>query len=103
MQKQVLPKEKIPEKVDHRYFEAAERLWQILDNIDALSDMIKPTSLKGYAAFYQGVMNRVGERFKILISDGYNLFLPKEDNLTIKEEQPKEEKQPCDANAREAM
>ena len=71
--------------VDHQYLTAAERLWQILDNIDTLSDMIKPTGLKGYAAFYKGVMTRVRERFNILVSDGYTLQLPKECDLKIKD------------------
>lgn len=71
--------------VDYRYLVAAERLWQILDNIDTLSDMVKPTDLRGFAAFYKGVMNRVGERFKVLTSDGYTLQLPEECALKIKE------------------
>jgi len=72
--------------VDCRYLVAAERLWQILDNIDSLSDVIKPTTPKGYAAFYHGVMNRIGERFKVLTSDGYTLRLPEECALKIREE-----------------
>jgi hypothetical protein len=71
--------------VDYRYLAAAERLWQILDNIDTLSDKIKPTDLYGFAAFYSCVMNRIRERFDILISDGYTLRLPEECALKIKE------------------
>lgn len=70
-------------KVDYRYLTAAERLWQIIDNIDSLSDMVKPTDIRGFAAFYNGVMARVGERHKLLVSDGYTLQLPKENNLQI--------------------
>lgn len=64
--------------VDYRYLVAAERLWKILDNIDTLSDVVKPTTLKGFEFFYKGVMNRVEERFKVLTSDGYMLRLPEE-------------------------
>jgi hypothetical protein len=71
--------------VDYRYLVAAERLWQIIDNIDTLSDTVKPTDLRGFAAFYNGVMSRVGERFKVLTSDGYALRLPEECALKIVE------------------
>lgn len=75
----------MPQLVDYRYLVAAERLWQIIDNIDSLSDAVKPTNLLGYAAFYKGVMARVGERFKLLTSDGYALRLPEECALKIVE------------------
>lgn len=62
---------------DTRYKEAAEKLWSILDDIDTASDMIKPTSLEGYKAFYRYAMKQVGARSKILESrDGYTLVWP---------------------------
>lgn len=53
---------------------AAEKLWGIIDNVDTLSDTIKPSNDLGYKKFYDAVMNRVGKRFKYLSSDGFNLF-----------------------------
>ena len=54
----------------------AEKLWSILDDIDTLSDMVKPSDLGGYIAFYTGTMYRCEKRGKILESDGYRLYLP---------------------------
>ena len=51
------------------YKTAAERLWDILDDIDTLSDSMKPEQ----TAFYQAVMEWVAKRHSILKSDGYEL------------------------------
>lgn len=54
----------------------AEALWQLLDDIDTSSDVIKPSTEAGYKAFYNSTMTRVDRRFQQLTSDGYNLYLP---------------------------
>ena len=36
----------------------AEALWGIIDDIDTLSDIIKPATEKGYKAFYDAVMKK---------------------------------------------
>lgn len=59
------------------YKGAAEKLWGLLDDIDTLTDVIKPTSLEGYAMFYQAAVKRADQRHLILISDGYSLHIPK--------------------------
>jgi len=59
------------------YKEKAEALWQIIDDIDTLSDIIKPSTEKGYKAFYEAVMKKQQERHKYLTSyDGYTLTPP---------------------------
>lgn len=59
------------------YKEAAEKLWGLLDDIDTLTDVINPTTLQGYARFYQAAVKRAEQRHLILISDGYSLHIPK--------------------------
>ena len=56
----------------------AEALWKLLDDIDTLSDIIKPIKEDGYKAFYKAVMSIASKRFDVLKSDGYDLFTPKE-------------------------
>ena len=59
------------------YKEKAEALWGIIDDIDTLSDIIKPSTEKGYKAFYEAVMKKQAERHKYLTSyDGYTLTPP---------------------------
>ncbi len=59
------------------YKEKAEALWGIIDDIDTLSDIIKPATEKGYKAFYDAVMKKQTERHKYLTSyDGYTLVTP---------------------------
>lgn len=58
----------------------AEALWQILDDIDTLSDAIRPSDLGGYRAFYEAAMKMAVKRNEILESlDGYTLSVPKEE------------------------
>ena len=59
------------------YKDAAEKLWGLLDDIDTLTDIIKPTSLQGYARFYQAALVRAERRHLVLVSDGYSLHVPK--------------------------
>jgi hypothetical protein len=67
----------ILDHTDETYYKfVAERLWSILDDIDTSSDVIKPTSEKGYKIFYEKTMERVSNRFNYLTSDGYNLYRP---------------------------
>ncbi len=68
------------------YKHAAEKLWGLLDDIDTLTDVIKPTSLKGYAAFYSAAVKMAERRFLILTSDGYDLTITKTCAQKFKEE-----------------
>ncbi len=47
----------------------AMKLWDILDDIDTLSDMLKPEQ----TAFYQATMKHAMRRHQWLLSDGYTL------------------------------
>ena len=53
--------------------EDAETLWGLLDDIDTLSDAIKPSSEEGYKAFYDGALKTAEKRHDVLVSDGYLL------------------------------
>lgn len=66
------------EEQEFDYKQAAYKLWELLDNIDTLSDVFKPTvnDPKAAMAYYNNSQRYAGERFKILKSDGYNLFTP---------------------------
>ena len=67
-----------------------EALWQLLDSIDTLSDIYKPTveNPKSGMAFYNNAMRYAGERFKYMQSDGYKIFTNEE---FAKLPKPKEE------------
>lgn len=68
------------ENNEFNYKEAAYKLWELLDNIDTLSDICKPTvqDPKAAMAYYNNAMKYTSKRFEILKSDGYNLFTPQE-------------------------
>ncbi len=51
----------------------AEKLWSYLDDIDTLSDIIKPANESGFKAFYLKAMDLVEKRHSLLQSDGYDL------------------------------
>lgn len=57
-----------------------DALWQLLDNIDTLSDICKPTIDNPNAAmvFYSKAMKYAEKRFELLSSDGYRTFTQKE-------------------------
>ena len=66
--------------------EMAEKLWDLLDDIDTASDMFKPQDEKSAMAFYKYAMTKQAERHKYFKSDGYKLYtsdefeqLPKSD------------------------
>ena len=53
----------------------AEKLWELLDDIDTASDMFKPHDGKSYKAFYDYVMRKCQERGKYMNSlDGRTLI-----------------------------
>lgn len=58
----------------------AEQLWSLLDNIDTLSDICKPTvdDPKAAMAFYNNAMKYASKRFDLLKSDGYKLYTNEE-------------------------
>lgn len=52
----------------------AEKLWQLLDDIDTASDMFKPHDEKSYKQFFDYTMKKCRERGKYINSlDGYTL------------------------------
>jgi hypothetical protein len=53
----------------------AKALWQLLDNIDTLSDSVKPNPLT-WETYVRRVDALVQKRHKLLKSDGYNLTKP---------------------------
>lgn len=63
----------------------AKALWQLLDDIDTLSDQIKPASHGGFAIFYERVLDIAKKRHLYLKSDGYKLEWPPQ---PISAEQP---------------
>lgn len=65
----------------------AEKLWDMLDNIDTLSDMIKPNDSEGYIKYYESVNKIHTKRVELLNSDGYDLFTKEEwQNRPVNEE-----------------
>lgn len=60
--------------------EIIEELWKLLDNIDTLSDICKPTidNTKTAMSFYNNAMKYAKERFKYMKSDGYNIYTNEE-------------------------
>lgn len=74
-------------KDDKLMREIAEELWKLLDNIDTLSDICKPTikDPKAAMAFYNNVMRYAEKRFDLLKSDGYKIYTNEEFDLLPKE------------------
>ena len=68
--------------------EIIEALWSLLDNIDTLSDICKPTleNPKAAMAFYSNAMRYANERFKYMQSDGYKIYTYDEFKLLKKDE-----------------
>lgn len=60
--------------------EIAEQLWSLLDDIDTLSDICKPTenNPKAAMAFYNNAMKYASKRFELLKSDGYKIYTNEE-------------------------
>jgi len=58
------------------YKRIAEDLWQVLDDIDTLSDIIKPMGIYGFEEFYRGTMKKVKRRNDMLQlhPDGHTLY-----------------------------
>jgi len=58
----------------------AESLFSLLDDIDTLSDICKPTinNPEGAMAFYKKAMQLAERRFEYLNSDGFNIYTPEE-------------------------
>ena len=57
-----------------------EALWGLLDNIDTLSDIFKPSinRPKSTMAFYNNAIRYAAERFKYMQSDGYKIYTNEE-------------------------
>lgn len=63
------------------YKKVAEKLWQLLDDIDTASDIFKPCENNGfesYEKYYKYCNRKTSQRFDYLKSDGYDLFTPEE-------------------------
>ena len=70
-------KQPVPDTIDladglnaHEWRDNSHQLWQLLDDIDTLSDSMKPD----INPFFERVMEIAHERHKILASDGYDLY-----------------------------
>lgn len=57
------------------YKQAAEELWDLLDDIDTLCDQLKPENERGFKTFYSLALKICEKRHKIMQSDGYVLTL----------------------------
>lgn len=55
--------------------EIAEKLWNLLDDIDTATDMFKPNNNDPFTKY---IYKKVAERFKYLTSDGHNLYTKEE-------------------------
>jgi len=53
-------------------------LWNILDEIDTLGDIVKPNDLRKYKIYFNRVNELAAKRFNYLKSDGYKLFTPQQ-------------------------
>lgn len=54
----------------------AIKLWDILDSIDTLPDMIHPSNAEGHEKCWKMMVKRAEKRHDILMSDGYLLSEP---------------------------
>lgn len=60
--------------IEINWKEKTEKLWQLLDDIDTASDMIKPNNEISYKDFYDYVMKKCAERNNYMNSlDGQTL------------------------------
>jgi hypothetical protein len=55
-----------------------EQLYTLLDDIDTLSDMIKPSDIQEYKLFYTAAIKKAESRHMYIETDGYNLFAKKD-------------------------
>ena len=60
----------------------AEFLWDLLDYIDTLGDIVKPRDLDSWERYYSLANKKLRKRFEIFKSDGYKLMTPKEYKTT---------------------
>ena len=58
--------------MDHDWESAAKELWRIIDDIDMYGDHFKPKRTD----YFYAVCNKAKDRFAILESDGYTLYIP---------------------------
>ncbi len=56
-----------------------DKLFGILDDIDTSSDVLKPRCVESYRKFYEATMRRVAKRHELVASDGYALFIVKDE------------------------
>lgn len=55
------------------YKQIAEDLWDLLDSIDTLPDMIHPRTEKGHEKCWKMMIRRAEKRHKLLKTNGYTL------------------------------
>lgn len=58
---------------EERERERTEKLWDLLDSIDSLPDMIHPNDANGHEKCWKMMVKRVEKRHEVLQSDGYSL------------------------------
>lgn len=73
---QVARQECFDAKIDLELQEmVSEKLWRIIDDIDTVSDIFKPSEVNGiksYHNFYKYVMKKQDERWSLMINDKKN-------------------------------
>ena len=50
-------------------------LWKILDDIDTLSDRMKPSTIEEYQNYMRTVARFTEKRFDVFTSDGFSIFI----------------------------
>ena len=58
--------------------ERAEKLWDMLDDIDTLGDRLRPSFKENYKEYFNKVQEILRKRHEILMSDGQKLYTPEE-------------------------
>ena len=64
-----------------KYKKIAEKLWDLLDSIDSLPDMIHPNDEAGHEKCWKMMVMRAEKRHKLLETDGYKLYIPKKEKV----------------------
>jgi len=54
-----------------------ETMYTLLDDIDTLSDIYKPSDEKSYKVFYEHALKLANMRHNSIVTDGFGLYLPK--------------------------
>ena len=64
------------EEEEKNWEDIAKELWDLLDSIDTLPDILHPNSKEGHEKCWKMMVKRAEKRHKLLKSDGFNLTQP---------------------------